>query len=215
MTDPLALALPEHRPVRLLALGAHADDIEIGAGGTILRLGARSAGLEARWVVLSADEERAAEAGVAAAAFAPGAEVRLGGLRDAWFPADFGAAKGTLLAAIDGFEPDLVFAPSLHDRHQDHRLLAELAWQVLRSHAIWEYEIPKYEGDLRDPNLFVRLPSSLAHRKVELLLSCFPSQASRAWFDREVFLGVMRLRGLEAKAPDGYAEAFHARKIAV
>jgi LmbE family N-acetylglucosaminyl deacetylase len=215
VTDPLSLALPVGRPLRLLALGAHADDIEIAAGGTILRLGARPEGLEARWVVLSADDERAAEAGAAAAAFAPGADVRLGGLRDAWFPADFGAAKGTLLSAIDGFQPDIVLAPALHDRHQDHRLLAELTWQVLRSHAIWEYEIPKYEGDLRDPNLFVHLPSAIAHRKVDLLLSCFPSQASREWFDREVFLGLMRLRGLEARAPDGYAEAFHARKITV
>lgn len=215
MSGPLALDLPDGRPFRLLALGAHPDDIEIGAGGTILRLASEASGLESRWVVLSADEERAAEAAVAAQAFADGADVRLGALRDAWFPADYVLAKETVLAAIAGFEPDLVLAPALHDRHQDHRLLAEIVWQVLRAHAIWEYEVPKYEADLRDPNLYVRLPAAVAHRKVDLLMSCFPSQRTRRWFDRETFLGLLRLRGMEGKAPEGYAEAFHARKVTV
>ena len=215
MTDPLALHRPAGRPLRILALGAHPDDVEIGAGGTLLRLAEEPGGVEARWVVLSADEARAAEARRAADAFVPGADVRLGDLRDAWLPADFARAKETLLRETDGFAPDLVLAPALHDRHQDHRLLAELAWQVVRGPAIWEYEIPKFEGDLGTPNLYVRLPAAIASRKVDLLLACFPSQASRAWFDRETFTGLLRLRGLEAAAPDGYAEAFHARKVTI
>ena len=140
-------------------------------------------------------------------------DVRVGTLRDAWFPADFEAAKAQLIAAIDGFAADLVLAPALHDVHQDHRLLAELAWQVVRTPAIWSYEIPKFEGDLGQPNVFVWLSDGTARRKAELLVRCFPSQGGRAWFREETFLSLLRIRGLEAKAPEGYAEAFHVRKL--
>lgn len=215
----LRLDVPTGRPLRLLAIGAHPDDIEIGAGGTVLRLVEEAPVLDARWVVLSASEARAAEARAAAAAFlgpaASRAEVRIGPLRDAWFPAQFEAAKAALVDSIDGFEPDLVLSPSLHDRHQDHALVASLVWQVLRRHAIWEYEIPKYEGDLGQPDLYMRLPAALARRKAELITELFPSQRDRTWFDGEVFLGLMRLRGVEARAPEGYAEGFHARKTIV
>jgi len=165
VSDLLRLHHAEGRPFRLLALGAHPDDIEIGGGGTILRLVAEHGPLDARWVVLSGDETRAAEARVAAAAFAGAAvAVRLGGVADAWFPAAYETVKQVLIEGAAGFEPDLVLAPALHDRHQDHRMVAEIAWQVLRAHAIWEYEIPKYEGDLREPNLYVRLPAAVARR---------------------------------------------------
>jgi LmbE family N-acetylglucosaminyl deacetylase len=217
VSDPLRLASPDDRPFRLLALGAHPDDIEIGAGGLILRLAAEaSRGLEARWVVLSGDERRSAEAADAAAAFAgPGVDVRMGTLRDAWFPGDFAAAKQQLIAAVQGFDADLVLAPAVHDQHQDHRLLAELAWQVVRTPAIWGYEIPKFEGDLAAPNAFVRLTEATARRKADLLLRCFPSQGERAWFTAETFLSLLRIRGLEAKASEGYAEAFHIRKLVI
>ena len=217
MTGPLQLAYPADRPFRLLALGAHPDDLEIGAGGFLLRLAAEAPhGLDTRWVVLSGDDQRAIEANDAARAFAGDrVDVRVGTLRDAWFPADFEAAKAQLIAAIDGFAADLVLAPALHDVHQDHRLLAELAWQVVRTPAIWSYEIPKFEGDLGQPNVFVWLSDATARRKAELLVRCFPSQGGRAWFREETFLALLRIRGLEAKAPEGYAEAFHVRKLVI
>lgn len=217
MTGPIIpFARPVGRPIRLLAIGAHPDDIEIGAGGTVLRLVDELPAVEARWVILSGTQDRATEARVAAAAFLGisegDADVRVGGLRDAWFPAMFADAKATLLESIAGFEPDLVLSPALHDRHQDHRLVAELVWQALRNHQIWEYEIPKYEGDLREPNLYVRLSASVARRKVELIDRIFATQRERSWFAPDVFLGLMRIRGVEARAPEGYAEGFHALK---
>jgi LmbE family N-acetylglucosaminyl deacetylase len=217
VSDALRLAFPDDRPFRLLALGAHPDDIEIGAGGLVLRLADEAPrGLQARWVVLSGDERRASEAADAARAFAgDGVVVRVGTLRDAWFPADFEAAKAQLIGAVEGFDADLVLAPALHDAHQDHRLLAELAWQVVRTPAIWGYEIPKFEGDLATPNGFVRLTEATARRKADLLVRCFPSQADRAWFSAETFLSLLRIRGLEAKASEGYAEAFHIRKLVI
>jgi LmbE family N-acetylglucosaminyl deacetylase len=215
VSDPLGLVWPADRPFRLLALGAHADDIEIGAGGLILRLAAEAPlGLDARWIVLSGDERRSSEAADAARAFAgEGAALRMGTLRDAWFPADFEGAKSQLIAGVDGYQADLVLAPALDDVHQDHRLLAELAWQVVRTPAIWGYEVPKFEGDLGQPNVFVRLTEATARRKVDLLLRCFPSQGAHYWFTAETFLSLLRIRGLEAKAPEGYAEAFHVRKL--
>jgi LmbE family N-acetylglucosaminyl deacetylase len=217
VTDPLQLAFPVDRPFRLLALGAHPDDIEIGAGGLVLRLAAEAPhGLDARWIVMSGDERRADEAVEAARAFAGAdVEVRIGGLRDAWFPAGFEAAKRQLVEAVEGFAADLVLAPALHDAHQDHRLLAELAWQVVRTPAIWGYEIPKFEGDLVAPNAFVRLTEAMARRKADLLLRCFPSQGERTWFTAETFLALLRIRGLEARSPEGFAEGFHIRKLVV
>lgn len=200
---------------RVLALGAHADDIEIGAGGTIARLIASVPQLEVGWVVLSADGPRADEAQASLEALA-GQALRLAVVerfRDGFFPYEGAAIKEFFEALKHRFEPDLILAPQRDDRHQDHRLVAELTWNTFRDHLILEYEIPKYDGDLGTPNLFVALTPELVQRKLEHLARYFPSQRGRHWFDDELFRAVLRLRGMEARAPSGYAEAFYARKL--
>jgi LmbE family N-acetylglucosaminyl deacetylase len=212
----LSLARDPGRPLRVLALGAHADDIEIGCGGTILRLVAEHPGLAVDWVVLSGHGERAAEATDSAAAFLAGAgaaRVRVERFRDGFLPYDGGAVKELFERLKGEVDPDLVLTHRLEDRHQDHRLVAELTWNTFRHHLILEYEIPKYEGDLGHPGLFVPLTAELCERKVELLRKCFPSQAGRAWFTDDTFWALLRLRGVEAGTPARYAEAFTARKL--
>ena len=212
----LSLARDPDAPLRVLALGAHADDIEIGCGGTILRLVADHPGLLVDWVVLSGHGERAAEAADSAAAFLHGAgeaRVRVERFRDGFFPYDGGAVKELFERLKGEVDPDLVLTHRLEDRHQDHRLVAELTWNTFRHHLILEYEVPKYEGDLGHPGLFVPLTAALCERKVELLRKCFPSQAGRAWFTDDTFWALLRLRGVESGAPSRYAEAFTARKL--
>ena len=213
----LRLPAPDGRPLRILALGAHPDDIEIGAGGTIARLLDEQPGAELRWVVLSASPERAAEARAAASALAGRAgrlEVEIGDLPDGRFPAHFEALKDRLEALKDE-HPDLVFAPRLEDRHQDHRLLAEVAWQTFRDHLVLEYEIPKYEGDTTAANVYVPLTEAQLAAKLDVLETAFPSQRGRQWFSEATFRAVVRLRGIESNAPSGWAEAFIARKIVI
>jgi LmbE family N-acetylglucosaminyl deacetylase len=203
-------------PPRLLALGAHADDIEIGCGGTVLRLVAEYPGLAVDWVVLSGEGSRAAEAADSAAAFLEGAgevSVRVERFRDGFFPYDGAAVKRCFEELKSRVRPDLILSPRLEDRHQDHRLVAELCWNTFRDHLILEYEIPKYEGDLGQPNLFVPLERELAERKIELLLKHFPSQSGRSWWGDDTFRAILRLRGIESNAPSGVAEAFSARKL--
>lgn len=204
------------RPLRrVLALGAHADDIEIGAGGTIARLIASVPQLEVGWVVLSAEGPRADEAQASLEALV-GRALRLAVVerfRDGFFPYEGAAIKECFEALKHRFEPDLILAPQRDDRHQDHRLVSELAWNTFRDHLILEYEIPKYDGDLGTPNLFVALTPELVQCKLEHLARYFPSQRGRHWFDDELFRAVLRLRGMEARAPSGYAEAFYARKL--
>jgi LmbE family N-acetylglucosaminyl deacetylase len=208
-------------PLTVLALGAHADDVEIGCGGTLGRLAGDGRLARVRWVVFSADDARAAEARAGAeatlAATREGGtvplEVEVHGFRDGYFPSLSAPIKDEFERLKADVEPDLVFAPLLEDRHQDHRLIAELAWNTFRDHLILEYEIPKYEGDLGPRNVFVPLPEGAAERKVEMLETTFHSQRDRHWFDARTFLALMRLRGLESRAPSGYAEAFHARKL--
>lgn len=205
-------------PLRLLCLGAHCDDIEIGAGGTILRLLAEHPGSQVDWVVLSSNPEREKEARAAAADFLAGAgsaRVRVEAFRESFFPYQGAAIKDFFEEVKATVSPDLVLTHHRRDEHQDHRLVAELTWNTFRNHLIAEYEIPKYEGDLGHPNLFVPLSSLLAARKVELIVRHFPSQAGRSWFRPETFQAVMSLRGVESNAPDGLAEAFHCRKIVV
>jgi len=197
---------------RVLAIGSHADDIEIGCGGTLLRLAQEVETLELHWVVLSADGERADEARAGAAAF--GAEAEVLGFRDAFFR--YGGEVKEFFEELKGrVEPDLVFTHHDADRHQDHRLVAELTWNTFRDHLILEYEIPKYDGDLGAPNVFFQLPEDVARRKVELLLDSFPSQREKRWFTEDLFMGLMRLRGMECNAPSGLAEAFYARKLSL
>jgi LmbE family N-acetylglucosaminyl deacetylase len=212
----LSLARPDGAPPRLLAVGAHADDIEIGCGATILRLAAEHPGLSVDWLVLSGHGDRAGEAADSAAAFLAGAgatRVMVEGFRDGFFPYDGGAVKERFERLKTEVAPDLVLTHRLEDRHQDHRLVAELTWNTFRDHLILEYEIPKYEGDLGRPNLYVPVGQEHGERKVELLRKCFPSQADRSWFSDDTFWATLRLRGIECNAPGRYAEAFQARKL--
>jgi LmbE family N-acetylglucosaminyl deacetylase len=200
---------------RVLVLGAHPDDIEIGCGATLLRLLEEQPGLEMSWCVFSGAGARAEEARTAAAGFLGGGEhyVRVEDFRDGFLPWSGGAVKEVFEELKDRVDPDLVFTHRCDDAHQDHRLVGELTWQTFRRHLVLEYEIPKYEGDLGAPNLFVAVPEETAARKVELLMKCFPSQLARRWFEPDTFWSLMRLRGLESNAASRYAEGFYVRKL--
>jgi LmbE family N-acetylglucosaminyl deacetylase len=197
----------------LVALGAHPDDIEIGAGGTLLTLAAAFPGLRAHYVLFSGGPERQAEARAAAAAFLPEARVSftLHQLPDGRLPAHWGSVKEILEEAARQAPADLVLAPSRRDAHQDHRTIARLVPTAFRDALVLHYEIPKWDGDLGQPGLFVPLDEPTARRKVELLHACFPSQKDRDWWDDEVFLGLARLRGMECRSR--YAEAFECHKV--
>ena len=210
----LKLALPAGG-LRVLCLGAHCDDIEIGAGGTLLRLLAAGQVSAVRWVVLAATDERAREAEACAAQFlaaAPVAEVSVHRYRDGLLPQAQEAIKADF-ENLKAFAPDLILTHYRHDLHQDHRLVSDLTWNTFRNHLIWEYEIPKFDGDLGNPAFFVALSvAELAH-KVELLLAGFQSQAGKHWFDAETFRALPRLRGIQAGGDSPYAEAFYVRKL--
>jgi LmbE family N-acetylglucosaminyl deacetylase len=198
---------------RILAIGAHSDDVEIGAGGTILRLLRERADLHVTWVCLSGGgTEREAEARNSAAAFAPNADFRCLAFADRYFPSQHLEIKRAF-DDLKSVEPDLVLTHSMDDRHQDHRVVNELTWNAFRSHQVLEYEIPKWDGDLQRPNVYVTLDKPTMDRKVELLLTHFASQRGKHWFDDETFRSLARLRGLEGNAR--YAEAFVARKLVV
>jgi LmbE family N-acetylglucosaminyl deacetylase len=205
------------RPLRrLLAIGCHADDIEIGCGGTVLTLTEAFPGLEVDWVVLAAPPAREREARASAEAFLAAAattRVEVHGFRDGFLPYSGGEVKEVFEELKRRVDPDLVLTHTRSDLHQDHRLACELTWNTFRNHLILEYEIPKVDGDLGVPNAFVPLTAEVAERKVLLLERHFPSQASKHWFDRETFMGLMRLRGMEAVATERYAEAFTCRKV--
>jgi LmbE family N-acetylglucosaminyl deacetylase len=213
----LRLPAPAGRPLRLLCIGAHSDDLEIGCGGTVLHLLGREAPVEVRWVVLSGTADRHREASAGAEHFLAGAaamELMLRSFRDGFFPFE-PAVKEFFEELKGGPDPDLILTHHRADRHQDHRTVAELTWNTWRHHLILEYEIPKYEGDLGRPNVYVPLTRSEVDRKLEGLMGVFGSQRDRHWFDPEVFRGLMRLRGVECAAGDGYAEAFHGTKLLV
>lgn len=206
---------PPRRRLSLLCLGAHSDDIEIGCGGTVLSLLAAYPRATVRWVVFSAAGRRGGEARRAATRFlraAAGADVALHEFRDGFFPNEQARIKETFEELKTGAPPDLILTHYGNDRHQDHRVISELTWNTFRDHWILEYEVPKYDGDLGQPNVFVPLRPSVRRRKVALLMSSFGSQRSKRWFTPATFDGLMRLRGVESAAPDGYAEAFHSRK---
>ncbi len=212
----MSLPVDWSRVRTILCLGAHCDDIEIGCGGALQLLRARNPELRIHWVVWSGDLEREAETRAAAKVLLTEtglSRVEVQRFPASYFPHHWAAVKDafeTLKAAVS---PDLVLTHRLRDMHQDHRVIAELTWNTFRDHLILEYEIPKYEGDLGQPNVYTPLTMEFAHRKVQALMQSFPSQHSRHWFQAEVFLGLMRLRGVECNSPSGYAEAFHARKL--
>ncbi len=210
----ISLGLDQVRSV--LLIGAHSDDIEIGCGATVLRLLEERPSIELTWIVLSANGTRRDEAQASAESFlaaAKSAQIKIEGFRDGFFPYDGAAVKERFEALKEEVSPDLIFCHYGADRHQDHRLVSELTWNTFRNHCILEYEIPKYDGDLGSPNVFAPVSDAQRERKIEILLKCFPSQATKHWFAAETFAGLMRLRGLESNAPNGYAEAFYARKI--
>jgi len=211
----LHLEAPAGRPLSILVIGAHPDDIEIGAGGMLLSLAAACPGLHARYLVMTGTAERHQEARSAASAFLPAADVRvdLHDLPEGRFPAVWAQVKDALEEVARSCSPDLILAPSRHDAHQDHRVIAEIVPTVFRDQLCLAYEIPKWDGDLGQPSMYAPLSAELARRKVELLHKCFPSQRVRDWWDDEVFLGMARLRGMECRAP--YAEAFTCAKSAI
>ena len=205
-------------PLRILCLGAHCDDIEIGCGGTVLRLLAERPGSTVSWLVMSSNPEREREARAAAAEFLADAadkQIVIKQFRDGYLPFQGSDVKDVLEATKREPRPDLILTPHRHDRHQDHRLIAELTWNTYRDHLIAEYEIPKYEGDLGQPNFFVPLAEATARKKIDIILRAFPSQAGRSWFRPETFEAVLRLRGIECNAAAGFAEAFHAAKVVI
>lgn len=214
---PLLFDLARSHPFRLLCLGAHCDDIDIGCGAAVMRLAEAIPGLQVRWVVFTGSPQRQAEARAAATAFLTGVEARVETLsfRESFLPQQWGAVKEEFERLKAEFNPSVVFTHFKHDHHQDHRIVAELTWNTFRDHLVCEYEIPKYEGDLGNPALFIPVSRAQAERKVDILLSCFGSQRGRAWFDRDTFLGLMRIRGVNCNAPSGFAEAFHLRKLVV
>jgi LmbE family N-acetylglucosaminyl deacetylase len=203
-------------PLQILCLGAHSDDIEIGCGGTILQLARRYPDCSFHWVVFSAIGPRKEEAQRAALLFAGAGRVKgpiLKAFPDGFLPfvgAEVKAAFEELKLAIS---PDIIFTHNRHDAHQDHRLVGELTWNTFRDHFILEYEIPKYDGDLSQPSVFVPLPEEECHKKAENIMDAFQSQHSKRWFGKDTFLSLMRLRGMECNAPSGYAEAFYCRKV--
>lgn len=204
-------------PVReILAVGAHSDDIEIGAGGTLRWLLERFPGARVHWLVLCAPGERGDEARRSAASILGSKSkhtVETHDFRDGYFPYDGTRVKDAFEALKAKVSPDLIFVHHGDDRHQDHRLVSELTWNTFRDHVILEYEIPKYDGDLGSPSLFVPLPLAIAEKKVDGLIEHFGTQRNKMWFSKETFLGLMRLRGIECRSPSGYAEAFYVRKI--
>jgi LmbE family N-acetylglucosaminyl deacetylase len=208
--DPLADA-----PLSVLAIGAHPDDIELGAGGTLLTLAERHPDLRVRYVLMTGTRERQEEARAAARAFTPGAQLEVGlyDLPEGRLPAVWGEVKEVLQAEARTSRPDLVLAPSARDAHQDHRTIAELVPTAFRDQLYLAYEIPKWDGDMARPNTYFPLADDIARRKVELLDKCYPSQRGHDWWGEETFLGLARLRGVECRAR--YAEAFSCAKLII
>jgi LmbE family N-acetylglucosaminyl deacetylase len=201
---------------RVLALGAHCDDIEIGCGGTLLRLAATRPELEVWWVVFCSNPARAREARTSAEAFLRGvasSKVVVHEFRDSFLPYSGPAVKEAFEALKKDFSPDVVFTHYRDDLHQDHRIVSELTWNTWRNHLVLEYEIPKFDGDFGSPNAFSPLPRATLERKIDLVLEHFRSQAGRQWFTRDLLQAVARIRGMECVAPEQVAEAFYARKI--
>jgi LmbE family N-acetylglucosaminyl deacetylase len=201
---------------RILCLGAHSDDIEIGAGGTLLRLAGQASDLEVWWVVFSAPGPRAEEARRSADEFLSGVahkEIRIASFRQSYFPGEWPSIKDWFEKISSEFKPDVVFTHYREDRHQDHRVLSDLAWNTFRNHLILEYEILKYDGDLGSPNVFIPLSEQLCARKVELLLKHFKTQSNKHWFTSDAFEALSRLRGIECASVTGRAEAFYCRKM--
>jgi LmbE family N-acetylglucosaminyl deacetylase len=213
----LQFARPGDR-LSVLCLGAHSDDIEIGTGATLLSMMDRGIHLDVHWCVLSAPGEREKEAKAAAADFlskAASTQIEVMSFQDGFFPEQGDAIKSWFEMLKARANPDLILTHYRDDAHQDHRQICRLTSNTFRDHCVLEYEIPKWDGDLGQPNLYMPVSAEVLRRKIELLNMHFGSQRSKQWFDSEVFLGLARLRGMECRAPERYAEAFFARKLTV
>ena len=200
----------------LLAIGAHSDDLEIGCGGTILRLISEWSNLEVTWVVFCSNKERAAEATRSASVMLSPVSrkvIIVRDFKDGFLPYNGGEVKESFEALKKEISPDLILTHNRHDLHQDHRLLSELTWNTFRDHLVLEYEIPKYDGDFGSPNFFVNIDKELCHRKAAHIVEFFPSQRMKHWFSEDTFMGLARLRGMEANSPTHFAEGFYCRKV--
>lgn len=200
----------------ILCIGAHSDDIEIGCGGAVLTMLARNPGVSVHWIVFTSDERRAAEARASAARFLDSASVTVIAVeqfRERFLPFVAAEVKERFDRLGTEVDPDVIFTHHNADLHQDHRLLAELTHNTFRDHLVLEYEIPKYDGDLGRPNVFFHLDREFSDKKIETLLTSFPSQLDKDWFTEETFRALLRIRGVESRSPSGLAEGFHCRKL--
>jgi len=215
----LPLAIPAaagRKHLNILCLGAHCDDVDIGCGGALLALLERQRSADVTWMVFSAHGERERELRRSGRRFlrkARASRILTRGYRDGFMPAQFTAIKEDFESLKTLPAPDVIFTHRRDDRHQDHRLIAELTWNTFRSHLILEYEVAKYEGDLTTPSAYIGLTAALVERKIRILLECYRTQRSKRWFTAETFRGLMRLRGIESGAESGWAEGFHASKL--
>ena len=202
----------------ILCLGAHCDDIEIGCGGLLLQLANSHSDAHFRIVIFSSTPERESETRAALSRFltnAKNVEIDVLNFRNSYFPYIGSEIKTHFESLKSENNPDLILTHHRNDRHQDHRLISDLTWNMYRDHSILEYEIPKYDGDLGQPNVYVALDESATNEKIENLIDCFPSQSTRSWFTEETFRSLLRLRGIECNAKSGYAEAFYANKMSL
>lgn len=212
---PIKFESADGKQLKVLCLGAHSDDIEIGCGGSLLRL-ASMYPLDVTWVVLGASGQRRTEAENAAKAFLASArhfDLHFADFRNSYFPYNGGAIKDYIESLKETCSPDLVFTHFRDDLHQDHRTTGELTWNAFRNHVILEYEIPKYDGGLGSPNFFLPLDRDMCAHKIALIMKHFESQKSRAWFTEETFWALLRLRGIECNSPTGFAEGHYSRKL--
>ncbi len=212
----LSLSPAAPGPLRILCLGAHCDDIEIGCGGTLMQLLSANPGSEVLWVVFCSNDTRALEARECARTFLENAgscRVVIHSYRDGFLPYDGGPVKDAFEVLKKEFEPDIIFTHYLNDRHQDHRLISDLTWNTWRNHFILEYEVLKYDGDLGAPGVFVSLSDEVSSAKIDAIMKCYRSQSSKQWFKPDVFQSMMRIRGVESASR--YAEAFYCRKMSL
>lgn len=211
----LSISLNKPEPLRLLCLGAHCDDIEIGCGATILKLATFRRRLQVHWIVFSSGERRKREGFQSAEAFlkdVSDSRIVIHNFRDGFFPYAGSEIKENFEEIKKIVSPDLILTHYRNDLHQDHRFISELTWNTFRNHLILEYEIPKYDGDFGAPNVFVPIDEFLCRRKIDTIIEAFGSQREKHWFSRDLFSAILRLRGMESNSPSGYAEAFYCRK---
>jgi LmbE family N-acetylglucosaminyl deacetylase len=212
----LGLNLDTSRPIEILCLGAHCDDIDIGCGGSLLQLLDKYENVTCNWVIFCSNEERATEARLAAGSFldkAVNKKVVTHQFRDGFLPWVGAEVKDLFENLKTEFTPDIIFTHYREDFHQDHRLISELTWNTFRNHLILECEIPKYDGDLGRPNVFIPVDDINCQKKVDIIASCYKSQGMKSWFTDDLFRSLMRIRGMESNSPSRYAEAFHCRKL--